>query len=275
MKKRMTDVDKWEKPWFMDLTPAEKCLVLLVFDKCDPVGVFVPNFKLWSMIIGADVNSAMLKAINGGKQFLFFKDEKWWVPDFVFFQYGKLKPKSPVHQHYIKMLEKHGLPLDLVENPVEEIQEKTKGSQRVGQGLGKGCQTLQEEEEEKEKEKELKGGMGENINDPKIRTLVHESEISLIPLKSAREQMKLSQIWMETTMMKLGGRGFKLKQVQLENYIDKFIDHAANQLEGRRSSIRGYMSWFENWVMIELKDQKSGRNYKESQNAVIPYLKKG
>lgn len=39
-KKRFTDINKWENPWFQELTLEEKLLWLFIQDDCSPIGIY-------------------------------------------------------------------------------------------------------------------------------------------------------------------------------------------------------------------------------------------
>jgi len=113
MPKRFTDTDIWEKEWFMSLTPTEKCLVKYVRDKCDLAGIWKPNFKLASYVIGEKVTEEMLLKIDDGKQFQIVCDGKILCTDFVRFQYGsQLNPTSPIHKKVIEILSRYEIEHD-------------------------------------------------------------------------------------------------------------------------------------------------------------------
>jgi len=133
--KRFTDTELWKKPWFMHLTPAEKLAWFYIKDECDHVGVWVPNFPLAEFVIGMQLDwDKLVEKSNGNIMVL--ENGKWWLADFVDFQYGELKETCRPHQTYIRTLKRHGL--------LEQVK-----------GYPKGIHTLKEKEQEKEKETEL------------------------------------------------------------------------------------------------------------------------
>ena len=108
MSKRFTDTTIWSKEWFMELTPVEKCAIFYIKDACDNVGVWKPNLKLAEFQIGEAVGWAeLLEKCNDNISVL--PDGKWWLIDFVEFQYGELKESCKPHLSYISLLKKHGL----------------------------------------------------------------------------------------------------------------------------------------------------------------------
>jgi hypothetical protein len=135
MSKRFTDTEIWDKEWFMDLSPVQKCLVRYVYDKCDAAGIYSPNFKLASLYIGQPVTENDLLSICCD---LFEKlpDGKIWIVKFIKFQYGELSENCKPHLPIIKILKENGL------------------FERVLKGYTKGIHTLKDKEKEKVKEKD-------------------------------------------------------------------------------------------------------------------------
>jgi len=110
MSKRFIDTGLWPKRWFRELPPAEKLAWLYVLTNCDAVGVWDADLKLAEFSIGATVNWEELRAAaNGNIEEL--PNGKWWVVDFIQYQYGSVKKvsSSRVQQHLSSLLLKHGL----------------------------------------------------------------------------------------------------------------------------------------------------------------------
>jgi hypothetical protein len=109
VKKRFTDCDKWSKAWFRKLPSKNKLFWYYILDKCDSVGVWDIDLEAASFFIGETINSEILKILD--KHLYFMKDDKVWIKDFIYFQYGYLeegKGGKP-HQSYIRDLKRHGL----------------------------------------------------------------------------------------------------------------------------------------------------------------------
>jgi len=148
MAKRFADTDLWDKQWFMDLSVKHKCLIQFLFAKCDPAGVWSANYSLASSFIGERVTAADMKEIAGRVRLI--SPNKFFIIDFIDFQYGKLSPACKPHVKVLELLVKH------------KIDSK---------GYPKGIHTLKEEEEEKEKDKDKetdkeKGVQGETKKSP-------------------------------------------------------------------------------------------------------------
>ncbi len=108
MAKRFSDTDIWKKSWFRKLTPTQKTALRYILDTCDTVGVWEPDFEHAEFCIGGPVDwNGLVENCNKNLEIL--PNDKWWVVDFCFFQYGPLMGESRPHQSYMKLLEKHGL----------------------------------------------------------------------------------------------------------------------------------------------------------------------
>jgi hypothetical protein len=145
-KKRFTDIEIWDKEWFMDLSPKLKCLVRYLFDKCDPSGVWNPNWKLASMHIKDQVTEADLGSLPKD-QYEILPGGKIFLPDFISFQYGFLSEKSPAHKPIFKAIEKNRLADRVFGRLSNNLQEKD-----------------MEMEEDKEKDKKEDGPEETNTN---------------------------------------------------------------------------------------------------------------
>lgn len=145
-KKRFTDIEIWDREWYMELKPVHKCLMKYIFDKCDACGCWKPNWKLASLHIGEEVHFSDLCKLPK-HQYEVLENGKVFIPDFIKFQYGKLSEKSPAHNPVFLAIENNNL-LDRVFNRVYN--------------------TLKEKDKEKEEDKEIKKGVqGEKELDPK------------------------------------------------------------------------------------------------------------
>lgn len=145
-KKRFTDIEIWDREWYMELKPVHKCLMKYIFDKCDAAGCWKPNWKLASLHIGESVNFADLAKLPK-QQYEVLENGKIFIPDFIKFQYGKLSEKSPAHNCVFLAIENNNL------------------SNRV---FNRVSNTLMEMDKEKEEEKEIKEGVqGEKKRDSK------------------------------------------------------------------------------------------------------------
>ena len=108
MSKRFTDTALWEKEWFQQLPPKYKLFWFFVKDRCDAAGVWSVNKTFANFLIGESIDlkealeifSEQIKEIAPGK---------WWIIDFITFQYGRLSENCAPHRAVLAMIEKHNL----------------------------------------------------------------------------------------------------------------------------------------------------------------------
>lgn len=144
MAKRFTDSDKWKKPWFRGLTTVQKCFWIYITDSCDQAGIWDVDFALAEIFIGEKLNEQELRTIFK-KQYLEIHDgKKWFLQDFIEFQYGELSYASRFHAFILKLLKKQGvlIPLtwgiqgakdkDIYKDKDKDIKEGVKGERQEG-----------------------------------------------------------------------------------------------------------------------------------------------
>lgn len=108
MSKRFTDTEKWKIAWFRKLSPKMKCAWSFIVDNCDHAGVWHEDIIMMSNYIGEEIDHLELeKAFKGKIQK--FDEDKYFIKDFIDFQYGELNPGNRVHKSVIRKLEKEGL----------------------------------------------------------------------------------------------------------------------------------------------------------------------
>lgn len=125
MSKRMTDTDKWKKPWFRKLNQVDKCFWLYICDNCDFAGVWEVDFELAEFFIGCKLDISHIKAAFDKQFSEADHGKRWIIADFVGFQYGILKPDNRVHKAVLDKLERLGASKPLV-SPLERAKEKEK-----------------------------------------------------------------------------------------------------------------------------------------------------
>lgn len=178
-KKRFTDIEIWDKEWYMELNPTLKCLTKYIFDKCDASGCWKPNWKLASLHINDTVTIDDLKRLPKD-QYEVLENGKIFIPDFINFQYGTLSEKSPAH------------------NPVFTAIIKNNLSNRV---FNRVLDTPKDKDKEKDIDKDKdKGIVLKEINDNKFWFLKfyhanYESYVSVFNGQSTNEIMFLE--WKE------------------------------------------------------------------------------
>lgn len=109
MAKRMTDTDKWKKRFVRELSPQQKLLWFYILDDCNHAGIWEVDLEVASIRVGFDLSHDNLPSSFGEKVISFDNGDKWFIPDFIDFQYGELNPNSNVHKSVITLIEKYNL----------------------------------------------------------------------------------------------------------------------------------------------------------------------
>jgi len=108
MSKRYTDTDKWKKIWFRKLKNDHKVFWMYVLDQCDHAGIWEVDFELASYFCNGIKETEIRKTFV--KQYHEFDDGKrWFIKDFIEFQYRGLDESNRVHNSVITILKRHGL----------------------------------------------------------------------------------------------------------------------------------------------------------------------
>lgn len=133
-KKRLTDVTKWDNPWFQDLSWSERMLWLYLLDKCDHAGCWKKNFRL--MAFQTLVDDPEKHLTNGPlSENLEDKGEYYFIPKFLKFQYKHLG-ESNLHRAVRRDLEERDIPID---NYIGGLEEGcVKGTPGAQEGLVEG-----------------------------------------------------------------------------------------------------------------------------------------
>jgi len=109
MAKRMTDTDKWKKRFVRELSPQHKLLWFYILDDCNHAGIWDVDLEVASIRVGFDLTHDNLPSSFGEKVISFDNGDKWFIPEFIDFQYGELNPNSNVHKSVIALIEKYNL----------------------------------------------------------------------------------------------------------------------------------------------------------------------
>lgn len=105
MAKRFTDTDKWKKKWFRSLSNDHKVFWQFILDQCNHAGIWDVDFEFASIFCGDLNEEEIRKAFN--KQFQEIDGGKrWFIKDFVDFQYGSLNANNNLHKSVLSILEK-------------------------------------------------------------------------------------------------------------------------------------------------------------------------
>ena len=105
----MTDTDKWKKRFLRELKPQHKLLWFYILDDCNHAGIWEVDIEVASIRVGFDLTQDDLTLLFGDKVISFDNGDKWFIPDFIEYQYGELNQNSNVHKSVINLLNKYNL----------------------------------------------------------------------------------------------------------------------------------------------------------------------
>ena len=109
MAKRFTDSEKWKKP-FIRLLPIEyKIFWLYILDDCDHAGVWHVDMEVSEIKLGVKLSQEKARGLFAEKVVEFDSGTKWFIPDFITFQYGELTPKNKMYKPVSAIIEKYSL----------------------------------------------------------------------------------------------------------------------------------------------------------------------
>lgn len=139
MSKRFTDTEKWKKSFIRGLQGPYKLLWLYVLDDCDMAGVWQVDIEVAQIRIGEKIDTEKAIEIFGDRVQQFDNGKKWFLKDFVLFQYGELKDTNRMHLAVINILKKNNLKVH-TDAPTEPLPRGQGQGQGIiqGQGNGKG-----------------------------------------------------------------------------------------------------------------------------------------
>lgn len=209
MAKRFTATEKWDKEWFQSLKPKHKCLWQYLCDKCDVAGIWDANFTLATFSIGESVSEADLKVF--GDRIIAVQTGKFFLTDFIKFQYGTLSENCKPHIPILKILKKYQIDL-------------------IHDRLPKGIHTLKEMDKEKEmeKDKEKENGAKRKFLDLKEKFLNSGSFTSSVQHKYLVDGNDLKVIIEDFFVTKTGTGEYKsiLNEDDCQRNLFFYIPHS-------------------------------------------------
>ena len=107
MAKRFTDTNKWRKGFVRGLQGAYKLLWLYIIDECDHAGIWHVEIDVAELRIGMKISVENAIKEFGNHIVIFDEGNKWFIPDFIEFQYGTLNPENRAHKSVLDLLEKY------------------------------------------------------------------------------------------------------------------------------------------------------------------------
>lgn len=175
MAKRFSDTDKWKKPFIRSLEAPYKLLWFYILDDCDHAGIWHVDFDVAQIRIGLNINATGAINAFGDKIKVLDNGNKWFISDFIEFQYGtELNPKNKVHASAIEILKK---------NSVYEFK-----------GLGSPL----DEAKDKDKDKDMDKDMDKDIpNHVDFKSVLLSDQIFMEQLSMVNKGKNIEQAWAE------------------------------------------------------------------------------
>jgi len=108
MSKRFTDSDKWKKKWFRCLSNDHKVFWIYVLDQCDHAGIWEVDFEAAEFFCSG-INESEIRQVFNKQYQEIDNGKRWFLKDFVDFQYGTLNENNRAHLSVINILLKYKL----------------------------------------------------------------------------------------------------------------------------------------------------------------------
>ncbi len=112
MAKRFIDTGLFRKPFMRSLEAPYKALWIYLLCECDHAGVWCVELDVAEMRMGMKLDPVKALEKMQGAVIEIDGGAKWFLPDFIEFQYGTLNAENRVHESVLKILEKNNIDLD-------------------------------------------------------------------------------------------------------------------------------------------------------------------
>jgi hypothetical protein len=107
MAKRLTDTEKWNDDWYISLSNDYRIVWQWLLDNCNHAGICKRSIRLLNLMCNTSMSEDDLIKIMEGR--VIVKENNWFIPKFLKFQYTSLHSNRPVIISVVKELEKNGL----------------------------------------------------------------------------------------------------------------------------------------------------------------------
>lgn len=109
MAKRFIDTDMFKKQFIRGLEAPYKLLWLYIVNDCSHAGIWEVDLEVAEIRLGVAIEKEKALEVFGDKITILGSGSKWFLPDFITFQYGPLKENNRVHVSVISVLKKENL----------------------------------------------------------------------------------------------------------------------------------------------------------------------
>lgn len=156
MSKRLTDTNKYRKPFIRGLQGPYKLLWDYLYHDCDHAGIWIVDFEIAQVYLGNDMpvnKEDALKYFNEGERRIIELENatKWFIIPFIEFQYGSLNGMNRAHNSVIQILRKYKLFNESENNAVKGLISPLEGCKDMDIVIVKDKDIKEEEYEEKQK----------------------------------------------------------------------------------------------------------------------------
>jgi len=107
MAKRLTDTEKWNDDWYISLSNDYRIIWQWLLDNCNHAGICKRSIRLLNLMCNTQTTEENLISVM--EERVIIKENNWFIPKFLKFQYASLHSNRPVIISVVKELEKHDL----------------------------------------------------------------------------------------------------------------------------------------------------------------------
>lgn len=158
MAQRFFDTNKFKDYWYRNLSPKNKCLWEYILCECSHFGIVYVDLEIASVLIGSKISSKDFSE-NFSDRLVHIKENKYFIPKFIEFQYKSLNTKNKATRSVITNLQELGIELIFLRE--DEKKEKyyklkpmiTHTSQAPCEGVASTLQGLKDKDKDKVKVK--------------------------------------------------------------------------------------------------------------------------
>jgi len=108
MAKRFIDTSFLSQTWIRKLTPEQKCFLIYIMLECNNAGIIDLDIEAAEFWIGKKIGDPS-KFLPGGYLIFIKESGKYFLPKFIFYQYGDLKSNKNIVVQARQILDNHGL----------------------------------------------------------------------------------------------------------------------------------------------------------------------
>lgn len=133
MPKRITDTEKWKKPFIKSLPVEYKLFYLYLLDDCDHAGIWHIDIEVAEIRLGVKLSLQKARGFFAERIVEFDSGTKWFIPDFISFQYGALDEKNKMYKPVSLLLNKYNLMghISPIYGGKEKVKEKEQDNEKV------------------------------------------------------------------------------------------------------------------------------------------------